>query len=283
MAIVAMTSCSDNDNYEPGPAPAPGCMSVFFEVSGSSTYEFMADDVPSIPVTVKRGVSADAASVPLNVASSVEGGFSVPAVAEFAAGQSSTVINIDCSALPAKTPATITLSIPEEYVNVYAAGSPEISFTATILGTWELWAKDVPFVFSSYYSPVVSDIYSIEGSGKYKIVNFLNSGLDFQFSVDGYHVVPLTNFITYNDAYETDEDAYNCWLLYNEEEQTYPYWCPDDSDYYISTACAYGYDDSSDYTYIDLSGGNGVFYFQLEYADGSWGWNDVSFSFTPLF
>lgn len=283
MAFAATTSCSDNDNYEPGPAPDPDCMSVFFVSSGSSVYEFMADDVPSIPVTVKRGISDQAASVPLNITTSVEGGFTVPAVAEFAAGQSSTVIDIDCSALPAKIPATITLSIPEEYVNVYSAGSPEISFTATILGSWELWAKDVVFAFSSVYAPVTSDIYSIEGSGKYKIVNFLNSGLDFQFSVDGYHVVPLTNFITYNDAYETDEDAYNCWLLYNEEEQTYPYWCPDDSDYYISTACAYGYDDSSDYTYIDLSGGNGVFYFQLEYADGSWGWNDVSFSFTPLF
>ncbi len=71
IAVLALPfvlmSCSDDDDYEPGPAPAENCMSVYFPMQASYNYEFLADDDCIVPVTVKRAVSDEAVTIPLTM------------------------------------------------------------------------------------------------------------------------------------------------------------------------------------------------------------------------
>ena len=183
---IMLVSCSDNDDYEPGPAPAEDCMSVYFPIQASYNYEFLADEDCIVPVKVKRAESAEAATIPLTVTANEDsqGAFVIPSQVEFAAGEKEAVFNVDCSNLPLRAKCSFTVKIPEEYVNPYSEGTADITVYASIIGAWELWAENVPFEFQDKYNTVYSDIYAMRGTGKFKMENFIGSGVDLPFVVN---------------------------------------------------------------------------------------------------
>lgn len=289
MMPAALISCSDDDDFTAGPAPDPNCMSVFFPASNATSFTLLPDDSRIIPITIKRAKADQAASVPLNFTADLggeEGKFIIPSNAEFAAGSDQTTVDIDCSELPLKKTCTLTLSLPDEYVNPYAAGTGSASFSVTLTGAWQVWGKDVKFTFSSYYGTISGDIMAVEGTNMVKFVNFMNSGLDLPFQLTGSDfstIYPTDNFISYNDAFGTTDDAYNCWLLFDTANNTYPVWAPDGSDNYIYNLITYGWNSEYTYSYIYPKTGTGALYFQIQNGNGGWEWNPVTFEFTPLF
>ena len=285
---VMLTGCSSKDDFEPGPAVAADNMSVYFQVMKTTNYVFTVDDTPEIVLTVKRGRTNTEAQVPVKVVSELpEGGsnFIVPATVDFAEGEDTSTLTIDCSKLPTKTECSLTVQIPEEYANPYAAGVSEMTLRAMVSGGWELWAEDVEFTFTSTFNPVKSNIYAIEGSNRFKIENFLNSGLDLQFEVQDKtysHIIPLDNYITYNDAFQVTNDAYNCWLLYDTAADSYISWSPDGGSTIIEYVIIYGWNDTNDYTFIDFANKSGQFCLQV-CINSAWSYVYVTFPFNPLF
>nr|WP_290393258.1 hypothetical protein [uncultured Muribaculum sp.] len=285
---IMLVSCSDNDDYEPGPAPAEDCMSVYFPIQASYNYEFLADEDCIVPVKVKRAESAEAATIPLTVTANEDsqGAFVIPSQVEFAAGEKEAVFNVDCSNLPLRAKCSFTVKIPEEYVNPYSEGTADITVYASIIGAWELWAENVPFEFQDKYNTVYSDIYAMRGTGKFKIENFIGSGVDLPFVVndpakDYAIITPTANYDDYSNYVEQDD--FNCWYFYDSENDYWPSWSPDGVTFPgISYALVYGYDDSYAYTYMRLSKNEGRFYFSMTYDDGTFGWNYVDFSYEPL-
>ena len=290
MALApAFASCSDDDNkFEPGPAPAADCPSVFFVAPSATKYTFTAEDIPEVTVDTKRGNTEKEISMPLEVVADLpegDGQFIVPSTVDFAAGEAETSFKIDCSKLPTKTECTLTLKVPEAYSNPYSAGLDAVTFNVTVSGTWELYAKDAKFAFQSKFGDVYSDIYAIQGTNRFKIVNFLDSGLDLQFEVSDTsysHIIPLNNFISYNDAFGTDDDAYNCWLLYDSANESYPVWSPGNTGTDIEYAIVYGWGGGVDYTYINFNKGNGCITLQT-CIGGNWSYIYVYFYFESLF
>ncbi|WP_290448718.1 hypothetical protein, partial [uncultured Muribaculum sp.] len=150
-----------------------------------------------------------------------------------------------------------------------------------------LWAENVPFEFQDKYNTVYSDIYAMRGTGKFKIENFIGSGVDLPFVVndpakDYAIITPTANYDDYSNYVEQDD--FNCWYFYDSENDYWPSWSPDGVTFPgISYALVYGYDDSYAYTYMRLSKNEGRFYFSMTYDDGTFGWNYVDFSYEPLF
>ena len=123
MALVSMgiASCSSDDDYAPG-KPA-GSNDVYFTNEASQAIELTAT---SFTITLGRADAGSAISVPL-VQRQVASVFTVPATAEFAAGQTETEVTIQVSSdAEPFTDYQLRLAIPEEYTSPYKAGKAKI-------------------------------------------------------------------------------------------------------------------------------------------------------------
>lgn len=123
MALVSMgiASCSSDDDYAPG-KPA-GSNDVYFTNEASQAIDLSAT---SFTITLGRADAGSAISVPL-VQRQVASVFTVPATAEFAAGQTETEVTIQVSSEAEPfTDYQLRLAIPEEYTSPYKAGDPKM-------------------------------------------------------------------------------------------------------------------------------------------------------------
>lgn len=293
MALSAMlfslplASCSDDDDYQPGPAVPEGNPSVYFPLQESYSFMFGSDEADkSFELTLKRLDASGEVSVPLILTSDVQG-FTAPSEVKFEDGVNETKIRIDCSGLPTKQTYNVTLSIPESFSNPYVEGTDAVT-VSSLVSDWELWAKDAVFSFTDFYGDVYSDIYAMPGTRKFKIQNFLGSGLDLPFEVDN----PSASYSLIHPTYNADpyinyypEDAFQCWYLYNQDLGDFPTWSPDGvSEPKITYALVYTYGDGTNYTYIRFAKKKGQVTIDTSYDDGSSSWQFISFTYgDPLF
>ena len=121
MALVSMgiASCSSDDDYAPG-KPA-GSNDVYFTHEAHQALDLSAT---SFTITLGRADAGSAISVPLTQRQ-VDPVFTVPATAEFAAGQTETEVTIQMSAEAQPfTDYQLRLAIPEEYTSPYKEEHP---------------------------------------------------------------------------------------------------------------------------------------------------------------
>jgi len=284
---LPLASCSDDDDYTPGPEPAAGCPSVYFPLQDEYSYTFSSDSPDkTMNIVVKRLDTTSALSVPVTLTSDVEG-FSAPAEIKFAAGENETVLAIDCSSIPTKQEHSVSVSFDESYSNPYTEGTRTITLKA-LVSDWTLWAENARFKYDSYYNDTYSDIYAMPGTKKFKIENFLGSGIDLPFEVDdpsaSYSmIIPTHNADWYVNYYP--EDAFQCWYLYDQDNDGWPAWSPDGvSEPKMTYALIYSYGDGYYYTYIRFGKRTGGVTIDASYDDGSYNWQYVTFSYSePLF
>lgn len=265
--LTLATACSDSDDWTPGPEEAAGAIAYFPE---QSAYKFtlMPDDDHTIPVLIARNSSAGEATVALTCTSSVEG-VSLPTSVTFHDGEKTTYVPVDCSNVPLKTTAQISLAINDPLV--YGAGSAQVDLTVNTTAGW-IRVADLTCYFEASFEPIHTDLMVLDGTTNFKFVNVLNSGLDLPFTLTSTartEIKPTANF-------EDADSGYGEWYLYDEANSTYPQWSPNGNDKIVVDAMAYG----GSYTWIDLSEGSGCLAFVFDYADGTWEYNYVHFYFT---
>lgn len=287
--LLLLSGCSDSSKWEPGEKEASN-MGVYFPGLEKYDVTVQPDDSHIFTIKVEREETDGAASVPLKVVSCPEGVI-VPATVDFAAGESSSSFDIDVTGMPLKTTGDITVRIDPAYSSLYAAGTSTMTLKVTVTGGWIVLADDLllDFTESTYQYPQQNSVlYVLEGTQRFKIPNFLNSGLDFVFTVENPtaskpRIVPYTNCKLYTELYPDSEDTYHCWYFYDTENQTYPTWSPDGVQPAITYAMFYGYSDSSVYTYINFKTGYGYLSIATDYDNGREGYGDTELYFTPKF
>ncbi len=237
----AMVACDDDDTtYVWGEPDADDCMGVYFDADNGS--DFILEPGGDCAVTLKmhRLLSTSAADVPLTLTSDIEG-INMPSSVHFDAGESDAEIVVDFNNVPHKVMGHFSITVPDEYIRKYSL--TYFNYESSILvSSWENANTDgspVTFyltetnhvsypldeIVPAVYQPVESEMQVLPGTGKIKITNFLNSGVEITFemtpsemeSYAGYYrVYPYDNFCTYIDAYESDtygDDWNNAWFL----------------------------------------------------------------------
>lgn len=284
-APLLMASCSDSDKWEPGPQEN-NTMGVFFRQLDKYDYSLEPDDNHIVTVNVGRIDSKEAATVPLKVLSCPEG-VAIPESVSFDAGEEETSFTIDLTAMPSKTSGEVKLQIDPAYSTLYGQGSSLLEMNVTITGQWIVLADNLVLDYSKgtyAYPDQTTELLMLEGTQRFKIPNFMNSGVDLVFTVDDptksdANIIPFTNCVWYEDLYPEYDDEYECWYLYDTATQTYPMWSPDGSEPYITYAMFYGVG----YSYIMMKEGYGYFTIAADYDNGKSGWCDVVLTFDPKF
>lgn len=288
--LLLLGACSSDDKWEPG-QPDQTKMGVFFTSMEKYNVTVEADDSHVFTVEVGRIDATDAATVPLKVISCPEG-VVVPQAVEFEAGQETSSFMIDVNDMPLKTTGDIVLQIDPAYAAMYGAGTSEMSLTVTIAGGWVVLADDVEIscYINDSYPVLTTTLWNLEGSNRFKIPDFLGSGVDLVFFASdptlSYPVIyPFTNYKYYYElwsSYEDDEDY--PWYFYNTEKAVYPsIWTPEGWPKSIEYLSFYLYDGTDKGCYFGINKGYGSMEAYIEFADGSGTWEYLEFNFTPKF
>lgn len=263
------TGCNDDDSYEPGPQTSPNCMRVYFLSTNEASKVIDASEEYAITLKIGREQTASAASVPIKILSQDEV-LSIPTKVEFTAGQSISTIKISFPNAATATPYSYRLEIDgSEYADPYAILDGASKFTGSVLvASWEVAIKEATFKFGSIFPAFKQDILQMEGTNKYKITNYLNSGTDFVFTLDA-----TTNVITPAGGYQSSATA---WYFYNNDTEKIPIPCyPTGSEISINSFYLYL---GASYTYLNLKTKKGRLYHYNFNSDETKGYNALDIS-----
>jgi len=193
MALVSMgiASCSSDDDYAPG-KPA-GSNDVYFTNEASQALELTAT---SFTITLGRADASSALSVPLKQRQ-VDPVFTVPATAEFAAGQTETEVTIQISSEAEPfTDYHLRLAIPEEYTSPYKAGDPKMVPELNIYihkEDYKDYAKvlyDDQFWYEESWEDVIQYSATLD---LYRIAPFAEGAWMYYKIVEGKSITPCTS------------------------------------------------------------------------------------------
>lgn len=285
VAGFVATSCSDSDDWTPGPSDNDS-KGVFFREMKKYDILIEADDSRILPVTMGRLDAKDAVEVPLKVVEAPEG-VTIPSSVAFAAGESTASFDIDCSGMASKTSGKILVELDPGYGALYGSGSTSLALNVSVSGGWIVVADNLEIDYegsSIVYAPETTKLYVLEGTERFKIPNFMHSGLDFVFTVSDKtasypDVVPYTNAVWFTEVFPDETDEYECWYFYDSANETYPEWSPDGTEPLITSAMFYG----AGYTYIGINKGKGAFTISTDYDNGKTGWTYVNLNFKAAF
>ncbi len=276
--MFTAVSCSDDDKWEPGPADHDS-MTVYFEQLPQYTYTLEADDDHVIPVTVSRAEYSEAASIPVEVTACPEG-VVLPTAIDFEAGERSKTFNIDCSDMAPKTTAKVEMTLDPAYTSVYGAGSSSLDLTINTLGGWVPVSDTVRYKFDvNYTSYMYTTLYVLDGTTRFKFENFLNSGVDFVFTLgekqsnNRRYIIPEKNYLA------VDGNLSYGWEFWDDELAEYPVCYPVAGKVGIEYMSFY----YGQYNYFNFDSGNGkMSYVYCDFTDGTSNTVNITFSKATL-
>lgn len=260
VVLSIAVSCSHSEEWTPGPKDTSTGVRAYFPMPAKSSFIFDSEgkkEKMNVEITVSRAVADEAISIPVTLTSDTEGFSIVTPTAEFAAGETSTTVTVNCGGISNGVKESFTLSLPENQTDIYGEGLPAVSYSV-IKSEWKVISDQSRYIYSySDYSQMYPNTYGtlehLEGTYMFKLTDFFGSGLDVTFecpSTERTAFLPLNNamFGVAPDGYEGLE----CWYLYDEASQTYPQWTPGDINGYpaISYLLFYGL---SNYTSIYMN------------------------------
>lgn len=266
---LTFAGCSDDDTYEPGPQTSPNCMQVYFLNTNEAAKVIDASDEYAITVEVGRMQTASAASVPIKILSQDEV-LSIPTKVEFGAGESTAALTISFPNAKTATTYAYRLEIDgDEYIDPYSQLEGSYRFSGSVLiASWVVAIKEATFTFGSIFPAFKQDILQMEGTNKYKIVDYLHSGTDLLFTVDA-----STGAIAPLGGYQSSATA---WYFYNNDTEKIPIPCfPAGSDISINSFYLYL---GTSYTYLNMKTKKGRLYHYNYNSDESKGYNALSIS-----
>lgn len=281
LPVLALAACSDSDKWTPGPQDAPGSALAYFPEQTTYDFVFISGEDCKGTVTIKRNATESEADVPLTFDTDLAA-WSGPQTAHFPAGVGETTLTYDFDGNPYKQSFKFNITIPDDSGSLYAAGVSKLNLTVYI-GDWELMCETVTYDYLGKFENTTAPLYHLEGTNKYRFDNFLNSGLDCIFNLNGeadgqklfFPVNNFTDFETGADAYGTFYD----WYIYDEAGDFYPYIYPNGEDFGngYEYFLMYGSD-----SYVQFSKRNGRLMGYVYYLDGTESWTYINLKLSKL-
>ncbi len=294
-SVMALAACSSDDNYEWAskvPADNPG---AYFAASNTASSLLTPDEYasnPDVKLTVKRTNANGRLAVPI-IVDKADSVFAIPDSAVFEDGKAETTITVKSSGVKTQTTYRFTIHLAEAMTNPYAEtdGSPVFNYEV-LVARWVKIVDAAQFVwYKSEFASSKSDIYWLEGQNRFRISNWLGSGIDLQFcivaqdkedsssySLDNFNANDRStwhgSFQPYNH-YLMDPYGGSYWYLMNDSEtEDYASWYPDGEDKLGINYVNFYYDITSEtYASIDLRGSSSTYSLYLVpyvyYTDGT--------------
>ncbi len=295
MVAAVFTACSDNDKYEWAGKVAEGNPGAYFAASNVASELLTTDEYANhqkFNLTVKRANSKGSLSVPI-IVDQADNVFTIPSTAEFKDGETETQVEIGCPNLETKKKYKFKIHLAEDMTDPYTQtnGSPVFNYDV-LVANWVKVVDQAQFVWAkSEFSTTKSAIYWLDGQNRFRIENWLGSGIDWQFQIVAQDKVDnskfsLDNFNAndrstwhgalqpYNHSLMDPYGGSYWWFMYDVDNEEYASWYPDGEDnlgiYYVN----FYYDITSDtYASVDLRGSSKSYAMHLTpyvyYSDGT--------------
>lgn len=271
LTMIAVTSCEDSDNWEPGPQPAANNSGVYFDRKTPAVIEVEANqqgvlkkDHFTIKVGRDESKSTSALQVPITI-HYAESNLTVSKTVDFEAGATTALLKIVIGEFEFSKKYGFSIEIDANYANPYLSyegmangGSSRLDAkveVVSVLGTATFTMADNSGSNIPKFYPFEHNIYDNQ-DGTYSIKNFLfnNAGYDFDFSIDednsirplencGFHSTGDYRWYFYSANVDASANRIPCYI---------PGANPDD---YVTYIYFYTADNPSSYTafWLDLS------------------------------
>ncbi len=186
--LMGMASCSDDNNWTPGPSDEGVDQGVFFDSDYDKLVVILADDAKEVNITMHRTKSEGAVTVPI-VIEEADAGYEIPESVTFNDGELTANLKIRCENIPTSKQMPLKLSVGENFRHTYMSGSWSYASNVIVSG-WVLVDDQPTHKFMIHngnwnflYEDIELPFYQLEGTDRYRIGNFMNSGVDFEFEV----------------------------------------------------------------------------------------------------
>lgn len=276
VAVAALAACSSDDSYEWAKKVSDGNPGAYFPASNKASELLTPDENDSrqgIRLTVVRTNTQGDLTVPV-IVDHADSVFTVPATAVFKDGEAETTIEVGCKGLQPRTTYRFTIHLDEAYTNPYARtdGSPVFNYDV-LVAQWTKVVDNAQFLWNkSEFATSTSSIYWLEGQNRFRIDNWLGSGINLQFQIvaqdkENTAFYSLDNFdandrSTWHGAFQPYDhslmDPYggSYWYLMNDPEtEDYASWYPDgEGKLGISYVNFYYEATSENYSSVDMRG-----------------------------
>lgn len=292
MAVVCFSACnSDDDNYQPAEKVAADNLGAYFASSNEADAIITPEEYashPTVDLVVKRKNKKGAATIDVTV-DQADPEFEIPSNVDFKDGDSTAILSVGCKNMEQNKNYKLSIHLQESATNPYEKVDGSYKFNYSLLiARWVKVVEQGRFSCSDSRLPqVYSDIYQLEGQNKFRIENFLGSGLDLSF-----YIIPqdkggtwtasafsATDRTTWSgifmplDHYLNDPDGYDYWWLMGDGESDYASWTPVGSDLGVSYVNFYKDTTSDNYASIDMNGSTttyaGFLIPYIYFSDGS--------------
>ena len=286
---VGFVACDSDDDYTAGTPTPANSMQVYFDADNSTDFICAPGEEPNVEIKVSRMNATEEAEVPIICKSATEG-LMIPATVKFKAGEKTTTLAIGLGQMEEDKKYSFSLSLGDEYADHYAQLKGVSHYSGYILeASWKTYVKDatITWTVGGTQQTWTKDIERLGSTNRYRIKDFVGSGLDMVFLVGGLasgsgltgynKIIPYANYLSYKDG------SIDGFYLYDTKNDEYPSWTVGDKTitylYIMNSYTGYG-----DYSYISFTEGDGMFgTYSTTYSDGtSDGYNYIMLSFTPI-
>ena len=260
--LLGLASCGDDD-YEPGRPTAEGCECAYFDADNQTDFIFSADDQKeTLVLSVSRRNTDGEADVPIRVVSADTAAIRIPASVHFPAGEATAELTVTFAGLYESRKYGFRIAIADEAADHYSVQGGVTYYQGSVtIATWKKVLENVRFYCSQYNTlgTYYSDVYQLDGVNRFYIQNFLESGIDLHFTVNGtFNLATLEDcageIVPVAGQGTTVQDYGSYKLFYpatENEDGSYNYaWYNDALDIYFYYFCWYN---GADFSYIDLN------------------------------
>ena len=289
VALTALTACGDDDDYQSAPKVATHNLGAYFAASNASSEILTPEEYaarPSIDLTVKRA-SDQGDTVVAVVVDRADDVFEIPSTVAFKDGETEATLTVGCQNLETLKSYKFTIHLDEAATNPYVKVDGSTVFNYQVMvARWIKVVENATFTYQDNIFPSVkSDIYELEGQNKFKIENFLGSGIDL-----GFKIIPQDANGTYSetafsasdkstwkgvfaplDHFLNDDGGY-WYLMKDMDAGEYASWTPEGSELGIDYINFYT-DGTENYSSIDMNGSStsfaGFLTPYIYYSDGN--------------
>lgn len=287
--VLCLTACDDkNDSDYVAGTPTPAnSMQVYFDASNAADFITAPGEGKEVEIYVSREKDTEAAEVPV-ICKNAAPELTIPQSVKFEAGQKTATLTIGFGQLEENKRYDFSLAIGDEYADHYAKLNGSSTYSGYVMeASWDVYVPSIKMTWTvgGTQQTWERSIERLGNTDRYRIKDFVGSGLDMIFTVGGdasgmagySKMIPYTNYADYSD------DSVNGFYLYDSAKDEYPSWTVGSKT--VSTLCIMNsYIGSGDYTYISFEKGYGCFgTYWADYTDGtSDSYNYIEFEFDPI-